>query len=98
MQRAPLWDADLSITHQVLKDATTFFSRSTPNLAMVLPAMDHINNELKRYARNKDYQPAIHAAVSLAKKTLNRYYSLTDYSEVYRIVMGEYLQSNTLYN
>ena len=83
MQRAPPWDADLGITHQVLKDTTTFFSHSTPNLTMALPAMDYINNELKCYARNKDYQPAIHAAVSLTKKTLNRYYSLTDYSEVY---------------
>ena len=56
---------------------------------MVLPAMDHINNELTSYACNKKYQPSIRAAVSLTKKTLNQYYSLTDYSEVYRIVMSE---------
>ncbi|THU87433.1 hypothetical protein K435DRAFT_584645, partial [Dendrothele bispora CBS 962.96] len=31
--------------------------------------------------------PAIHAAVSIAKKTLNRYYDKTDHSEVYRIAM-----------
>ncbi|THU87434.1 hypothetical protein K435DRAFT_804322 [Dendrothele bispora CBS 962.96] len=31
--------------------------------------------------------PAIHAAVSIAKKTLNRYYNKTDHSKVYRIAM-----------
>jgi hypothetical protein len=29
---------------QILKDATTFFSHSTPNLATVIPVMDHIDN------------------------------------------------------
>jgi hypothetical protein len=33
-------------------------------------------------------EPAIWAALSLAKKTLKRYYNLTDNSEVYRIAMG----------
>jgi hypothetical protein len=32
----------LSHIVQVLKDATLFFSRSTPNLATVIPAMDFI--------------------------------------------------------
>ncbi|KII83110.1 hypothetical protein PLICRDRAFT_119827, partial [Plicaturopsis crispa FD-325 SS-3] len=30
----------------ILRDATLFFSRSTPNLAMVIPAMDHIDQTL----------------------------------------------------
>jgi hypothetical protein len=31
---------------------------------------------------------SIRASLGLAKKTLNRYYNMTDWSEVYRIAMG----------
>jgi hypothetical protein len=75
----------------VFKDATLFFSRATPNLAIVIPAMDHIDESLSTDAINPDRTPAIRAALSLAKKTLNRYYSLTDSSDVYRIAMGTFL-------
>ncbi|KAG2744249.1 hypothetical protein P692DRAFT_201722101 [Suillus brevipes Sb2] len=67
----------------ILKDATLFFSHSTPNLATVIPAMDFIHDELTSYSCNPKYLPAIQAAVSLANKTLNRYYELTDTSKVY---------------
>jgi hypothetical protein len=73
---------------KVLKDATLFFSRSTPNLATVIPAMDVIDQRLTSYSCNVKYLPSIRAAVGLAKKTLDRYYQLTDSSEVYRIAMG----------
>lgn len=66
-----------------------FFSRSTPNLPTVIPAMDLIDEKLTLYSNNADYQPSIRAAVGLAKKTLDRYYQLTDHSEVYRIAMGK---------
>ena len=72
-----------------MKDATLYFSRRTPNLATVIPAMDHINDVLDAFSRNADYNLAIRSAVDLAKRTLNRYYSLTDASEVYRIAMGK---------
>jgi hypothetical protein len=36
------------------------------------------------------FEAPIRAALGLAKKTLNRYYNLTDSSEVYRIAMGMY--------
>ncbi|OJA12661.1 hypothetical protein AZE42_13159 [Rhizopogon vesiculosus] len=39
------------------------------------------------YSCNKKFSPSIRAAVQLAKKTLDRYYQLTDSSEVYRIAM-----------
>jgi hypothetical protein len=39
---------------------------------------------------NAHYDPAIHTALAMAKKTLNRYYMLTDTSEMYRIAMGTY--------
>jgi len=84
-------------TLQILKDATLYFSRSTPNLATVIPAMDHIDEKLTSYSRNKKYAALIRAAVRLAKRTLNRYYELTDSSEVYRIAMGVYFCLNLAY-
>jgi hypothetical protein len=81
-----------SFTHaaQVFKDATLFFSRSTPSLATVIPAMDHIDETLTTSSLNTIYSPSIRAALSIGKKTLNRYYNATDQSEVYRITMSEY--------
>ena len=90
--RAPLMLSArrLSIS-QILKDATLFFSRDTPNLAMVIPAMDHIDEVLSSQSLDRRYDVSIRASLGLAKKTLNRYYSITDMSEVYRIAMGMYL-------
>ena len=79
----------LQSTSQVFKDATLFFSRSTPNLATVIPAMDHIDKLLSTNSLDAKYEPSIRAALGIAKKTLNRYYDKTDSSEVYRIAMGE---------
>lgn len=59
---------------------------------MVVPAMDFIDETFTNGILNeKTLDPAIRTAIKLAKKTLNRYYGLTDASEVYRIAMGEYL-------
>ncbi|KAG1735960.1 uncharacterized protein EDB91DRAFT_1055957 [Suillus paluster] len=77
-----LWDV-----LKILKDATMFFSRTVPNLATVIPAMDLIDEKLTTYSLDDKYLPAIHAAVGLAKKTLNRYYQLTDHSDMYCIAM-----------
>jgi hypothetical protein len=44
--------------------------------------------ELTAASNNKDYSPAIQAALKLGTKLLDKYYSLTDDSEVYRIAMG----------
>ncbi len=54
----------------------------------VIPAMDHLNEHLALAAISHKYNPAIRAAVAIGKKTLNRYYDWTDYSELYQIVMG----------
>ncbi|EJD50329.1 hypothetical protein AURDEDRAFT_46072, partial [Auricularia subglabra TFB-10046 SS5] len=72
---------------KVLKDATLFFSRKTPNLAMVIPAMDHIDQVFSDQSVDHKFNAAIRASLGLAKKTLNRYYSVTDYSDLYRIAM-----------
>ncbi|TFY61175.1 hypothetical protein EVG20_g7153 [Dentipellis fragilis] len=58
-----------------------------PNLAVVIPAMDHIDQHFATETLNTKLNPAIHASISIAKRTLNHYYNLTDSSEVYRIAM-----------
>lgn len=74
---------------QVFKDATTFFSRSSsPNLAAVIPAIDHIDSHLTTVSLDAKYKNPIRVACRLAQKTLNKYYSLTDGSIAYRIAMG----------
>ena len=66
-----------------------YFSRATPNLPTVIPAMDHIDTVFTDACqRTSKFSPAVWAEIQIAKKTLNRYYSLTDASELYRIAMG----------
>ena len=56
----------------------------------MIPAMDHIDTVFTNAAcPTSDLSPAIQAAILIVKKTLNRYYSLTDASDLYRIVMGK---------
>ena len=56
---------------------------------MVIPAMDHIDSVFTScMIKRERLDPAIRAGLELAKRTLNRYYSLTDASEAYRIAMG----------
>jgi hypothetical protein len=75
----------------MFKDATLFFSRGgTPNIATVIPAMDRIDEVLATSAFDSQYSISIQAALAMGKKTLNRYYSKTDHSEVYRIAMSKY--------
>ena len=50
--------------------------------------MDRLDTELATFCIDNSLEPAIRAAAKLAKSTLNRYYSLTDESYVYRIAMG----------
>jgi hypothetical protein len=56
---------------KIFKDATLFFSRGTPNIVMVIPAMDHINAKLATDASNDKYRLSIQAALAMGKKTLN---------------------------
>ena len=65
------------------------FSSDTPCIANVIPAMDCMHSKLTAASNNKDYLPAIRAVLKLRMGLLNKYYSLTDNSEVYRIAMGQ---------
>jgi len=50
--------------------------------------MDTIDEVLATNALSSKYSVAIHAALSISKKTLNCYYEKTDFSKTYQIVMG----------
>jgi hypothetical protein len=50
--------------------------------------MDHIDAHLATATQTASYPISICAALAIGKKTLNRYYNKTDYSEAYRIAMG----------
>ena len=67
-----------------------FFSRGTPNLATVIPAMDHIDKVLATTSDSHRFSLSIRTALVLGKNTINRYYNKTDHSETYRIAMGTY--------
>ena len=61
-----------------------------PCVAVVIPAMDKMHAELTAAAENVEYSPALQAALELGKNLLNKYYSLSDDSEIYRIAIGMY--------
>ena len=52
--------------------------------------MDKMHAELTAAAENVEYLPALQAALMLGKNLLDKYYSLSDDSEIYRIAMGTY--------
>lgn len=67
-----------------------FFSQGKPNIDAVIPAMDFLDLQLTNSALNPMYSDSIKSAISLGKRTLNRYYNMTDHSEIYRIAMGKF--------
>ena len=69
---------------------TLEFSTDTPCAAAVILAMDKMHAELTTAVENPDYSPALQATLSLGKKVLNKYYSLSDDSEIYWIAMGTF--------
>lgn len=53
--------------------------------------MDHIDTVLTTNALDTSkYTLPIRAALAMGKKTLNRYYSKTDHSDLYRVAMGAF--------
>jgi hypothetical protein len=56
---------------------------------MVIPAMDHIDTILASQSLERALDTPIRLALAMGKKTLNRYYTLTDSAEVYRIAMSK---------
>ena len=77
---------------QIFKDATLYFSRGTPNIATVIPAMDVIDGMFAMMMEAPDmFCLVICTALAIGSKTLNKNYNKTDNSEVYHISMGAFL-------
>jgi hypothetical protein len=69
------------------KDATVFFSQaSVSNITHVIPTIDRIDAMLSE-SSTKPLAPAVKYGLSFARRVLNKYYSKTDDSNVYRITM-----------
>jgi hypothetical protein len=80
----------MTVPSQLFKKATLFFSRDDiSTIASVIPTMDKIEDLFSGRTR-ANMHPAIVSAMGLARKTMNRYYSKTDSSYVYRIAMSMY--------
>ncbi|SJL04217.1 uncharacterized protein ARMOST_07578 [Armillaria ostoyae] len=70
---------------KVLKDATLYFSHSTPNLetVTVIPAMDHIDQVFATASiQNVNLSPPMRASLLIAKKTLNWCHSCSLFKHV----------------
>jgi len=52
--------------------------------------MVHLDQHLATSALDLALPASIRAAATLGKHTLNKYYTMTDHSEVYRIAMGQF--------
>ncbi len=60
--------------------------------------MDLIDQRLAtQHKQTAKYDFAIQTAIGLAKRTLNKYYELTDLSEAYQIAMSEYSAKTVLF-
>ncbi|KAL0562589.1 hypothetical protein V5O48_019496, partial [Marasmius crinis-equi] len=81
----------------ILKLATLYFSSEEPTVADVIPAIDKIDTFFTTRVWEMDTGPnesslydvsfALKVSLMCAKRTLNKYYALTDASSVYRIAM-----------
>ena len=67
---------------------TLFFSQDKiSSIANVIPTMDRIDALLSN-APVEPLSPSVKHALVFARKSINKYYSKTDLSNVYRIAMG----------
>ena len=55
--------------------------------------MDIIDAHLATAALDDCYSPSIQAALAVGKNLLNKYYNMTDHSELFRIAMGTLLHT-----
>ncbi|KAI0279785.1 hypothetical protein BC826DRAFT_869450, partial [Russula brevipes] len=80
------WDILKDLVH-MYKEATVFFSRDDiSTIAHVIPTMDRIDAMLKDSAL-EPLCPSVKCTLSFARKHMDKYYSKTDLSNVYRIAM-----------
>ncbi|KAJ3765114.1 hypothetical protein FB446DRAFT_627431, partial [Lentinula raphanica] len=80
------WDAinGLVSVLKVLKEATSFFSTASQSVSSVIPAMDTIDETFASGIVDEiTISAPVRHALSVGKRTLNKYYQLTDDSYIY---------------
>lgn len=76
---------------QVFLEATRKISQSNmPLLHEVIPVFDIITHALDDYIDDETMFPAVWAAARRGRAMMNKYYSITDESIMYRIAMCAY--------
>jgi hypothetical protein len=71
---------------QQYKNVTLFFSQDPASIVAIIPTMDQLTNTLNKRT-GEVYHPSLVAAIKLACKKMDHYYSLTDSSSIYHIAM-----------
>jgi hypothetical protein len=75
------------------KDAMQFFSQDNAvTIPNIVPTMDRIDAMLHDFATTP-LAPSVKHALTFTRRLMDKYYSKTDLSNVYRIAMGMYLIS-----
>jgi hypothetical protein len=83
--------SDTDCSCQIYKDVTLFFSQDQVSMiANVIPTMDRIDALLSD-AATEPLLSSVKHALTFAHKSINKYYSKTDLSNVYRIAMGTFM-------
>ncbi|KAE9395712.1 hypothetical protein BT96DRAFT_1043300, partial [Gymnopus androsaceus JB14] len=68
--------------------STSISSLHSPNILAVIPVMDAIDEAFaSRMVDNHKLCAPLRHALTIGKKTLNKYYALTDNSDIYHIAM-----------
>ena len=81
----------INLLSKIYKDAMLFFSQDqVSSIANVIPTMDHIDALLSD-APVEPLSPSVKHVLRFARKSINKYYSKTDLSNMYHIAMGELL-------
>ena len=73
---------------QIFKTVTLEFSKDMPCIANVIPMIDIMHDNLLVACNNKPYSAPIHATLKIEMNLLNKYYSITDNSEIYQIAIS----------
>ena len=73
---------------QIFKTVMLEFSTDMPFITNMIPAINQMHANLLAACNNEDYSTTIHTALKVGMNLLNKYYSITDNSEVYQIAMG----------
>lgn len=73
-----------------LQAGYTLFSCNSASVYAVIPAMDKLDSHMNNVEMKEEFQPAIRAAIKLARKKMDRYWNLTDDSNMYHIATGKH--------